>query len=39
MLQNSLPAKQDQLQQSIERPTPAQQTPAFVHGLSSLVNN
>ena len=38
-LQNSLPAKQDRPQQSIERPTPAQQTPAFVHGLSPSLNN
>ncbi len=33
-LQNSLLIKQDQPQQSIERPTPAQQTPAYVHDLS-----
>ena len=39
MLQNSLPAKQDRPQQSIERPTPAQQTSAFVHGLSPSLNN
>ena len=38
-LQNSLPAKQDRPQQSIERPTPAQQTPAFVHGLSLSLND
>ncbi len=38
-LQNSLPTKQDQPQQSIERPTPAQQTPAFVHGLSPSLND
>ena len=38
-LQNSLPAKQDQPQQSIERPTPVQQTPTFVHGLSPSLNN
>ena len=39
MLQNSLPAKQARLQQSIERPTLAQQTPAFVHGLSPSLND
>ena len=39
MLQNSLLAKQDRPQQSIEEPTPAQQTPAFVHGLSPSLNN
>ena len=33
-LQNSLSAKPDQPQQSIERPTPVQQTSAFVHSLS-----
>ena len=38
-LQNSLPAKQNRPQQSIERPTPAQQTPAFVYGLSPSLNN
>ena len=38
-LQNSLPAKQDRPQQSIERPTPAEQTPAFVHGLSPSLND
>ena len=39
MLQNSLAAKQNQPQQSIERPTVAQQTQAFVHGLSQSLNN
>ena len=38
-LQNSFPAKKDQLQQSIKRPTPVQQTPAFVHGLSPSLND
>ena len=38
-LQNFLPAKQDQPQQSVERLTPAQQTLAFIHGLSSSLNN
>ena len=38
-LQNSFPAKKDQLQQSIERPTPVQKTPAFVHGLSPSLND
>ncbi len=39
MLQNFLPTKQDQLQQSIEKPTLAQQIPAFVHSLSPLLND
>ena len=39
MLQNSFPAKKDQPQQSIERPTPAQQTPTFAHGLSPLLDD
>ncbi len=38
-LQNSLPAKKDQPQQSIERSTPAHQTPAFFHGLSPSLND
>ena len=38
-LQNSLFAKQDQSQQLIKRPTPAQQIPAFIHGLFLLLNN
>ena len=39
MLQNSLPTKQDQSQQSIEKLTPVQQIPAFVYNLSSSLNN
>ncbi len=39
ILQNSFPTKQDQPQQSIGRLTPAQQIPAFVHGLSPSLNN
>ncbi len=38
-LQNSLPTKQDQPQQSIERPTPAEQISAFVHSLSPSLND
>ena len=38
-LQNSLPAKQDRPQQSIKRPTPAQQTPTFVHSLFPSLND
>ena len=39
ILQNFFPAKKNQPQQSIKRPTPAQQTPAFVHGLSPSLND
>ena len=38
-LQNFFPTKKDQPQQSIERPTPVQQTPVFVHGLSPSLSN
>ena len=38
-LQNPLPAKKHQSQQSIERSTPAQQAPSFVHGLSPSLND
>ena len=39
MLQNSFFAKKDQPQQSIKRPTLAQQIPAFVHDLSPLLHD
>lgn len=38
-LQNSLLAKKDQTQQSIEKLTLAQQSPVFVHGLSPSLND
>lgn len=39
LLQNSLPAKKDQPQQSIKRNTPAQQSSTFVYGLFPSLND
>ena len=39
ILQNFFLAKKNQPQQSIKRPTPAQQTIVFIHGLSPLLND
>ena len=39
MFQNSFSTKKDQTQQSIKKPTPAQQISTFVYGLSLLLND